>query len=78
MASKAPLHGCHGEPGTAARPHNKRGGGRWGRGTSGWLSTGVRVPTAAAAAGSPPHQQTMTRPPGATRAELMVREIEHT
>lgn len=62
MGSKAPSYGCHGEPGTAAVPEEavKK---RKKRKTSGWLQTGVTVPTAGAAA----HQQTMTRAPGGHR-----------
>ncbi len=65
MASKAPSHGCHGEPGTAAVPEQ---GVKKKQKTSGWLSAGVTVPTAA-------HQQTMTQPPGATWSKLMMRGI---
>lgn len=75
MASKAPSSGCHGEPGTAAVPEEggkiKKKYRKEKRKTSGWLRTGVTVPTAGAAA----HQQTMTRPPGATERELMMRGI---
>lgn len=76
MASKAPSHGCHGEPGTAAVPEE----GVEEKKKEKKHLVGHRqasVPTAAAA-GAAAHQQTMTQPPGATESELMMRGIGYT
>lgn len=73
MASKAPSHGCHGEPGTAAVPEEKK------KHLVGYRQ--ASVPTAGggvAAAAAAAHQQTMTQPPGATESELMMRGIGYT
>lgn len=72
MASEAPSHGCHGEPGTAQPSSQNKGWGRgWGvrgrgGGSFGWLLTGVTTQTSA---------DDDEGTPGATGSELMMCEI---